>query len=190
METITSKKIHPHKFALWISFCSIIMAFSGLISAYLVKMNQSNWLLYKLPSIFIIATFVILASSVTMFLAVRAFKQRQLPTYRLLITLTVILAILFIALQIKGFFITDHLGVKLIGKGANASGSFLLVIAGLHILHVLGGIIVLLVQFFRAFSRKSKSYSAVPVEIAAQYWHFVDILWIFLYIFFMVVKPN
>jgi cytochrome c oxidase subunit 3 len=190
METVHTKKIHPHKFALWVAMASIIMAFSGLISAYLVKMNQSNWLLYNLPTIFTISTVVIIISSGTMFLAEKAFKQRQMAKYRLLITITAVLGILFSILQIKGFFVTDHLGVKIVGKGANASGSFLLAIAGLHILHVLGGVIVLIVQFFRAFSSKNKIYSAVPVEITAMYWHFVDVLWIVLFIFFMIAKPN
>ncbi len=190
METTRTKKIHPHKFALWVAMASMIMAFSGLISAYLVKMNQSNWLVFNLPAIFTISTFVIIASSATMFFAEKAFKQRQLPTYRLLITITALLGILFTTLQIYGFFVTDHLGVKIIGKGANASGSFLGVIAGLHIAHVIGGVIVLLVQFFKAFSRKNRVYSAVPVEITAMYWHFVDVLWIILFLFFMVAKPN
>jgi cytochrome c oxidase subunit 3 len=190
MENANSKKIHPHKFQMWVAFASIIMAFSGLISAYLVKMNQDNWKEFRLPSIFTISTVAILASSATMFFAVKAFKQREMPNYRLLITITALLGIVFMVLQIIGFFTTDHLGVKLIGKGANASGSFLLVIAGLHILHVLGGVIALIVQFFRAFSRKTRNYSFTPVEITAQYWHFVDILWIVLFIFFLVAKPN
>jgi cytochrome c oxidase subunit III len=183
------KKIHPHKFQLWIAMASIIMAFSGLISAYLVKMNQDNWLNFKLPSIFTISTIVILISSATMYLAVNAFKQREMSRYRLLITVTAFLGMLFIALQIIGFFTVEHAGVKLINKGANASGSFLLVIAGFHILHVLGGVITLLVQFFRAFNQKNRSYSAVPIEITAQYWHFVDILWVCLFVFLLLAKP-
>jgi cytochrome c oxidase subunit III len=187
--TTTPKKIHPQKFQLWIAFASIIMAFSGLISAYLVKMAQDNWLIFKLPSIFTISTIVIIISSVTMYLAEKAFKSRQMPKYKSLITITALLGVLFITLQIIGFNTTQHNGVLLTGKGSNAAGSFLLAIAGFHILHVLGGVIVLLVQFFRAFSRKTKTYSATGIEIAAQYWHFVDILWIVLFVFLLVAKP-
>ncbi len=184
--TATSKKVHPHKFQMWIAMASIIMAFSGLISAYLVKMNQENWKSFNLPNIFTISTFVILISSVTMHLALRAFKSREMPNYRIFITVTAFLGVLFIYLQIQGFYTTSHGGIILIGKGANASGSFLLVIAGLHILHVLGGVITLLVQFFRAFNSKVRSYSATPIEITAQYWHFVDILWIVLFVFLLI----
>lgn len=184
-----SKRVHPHKFQMWIAMASIIMAFSGLISAYLVKMNQDNWLQFDLPSIFTVSTIVILLSSATMYLSLKKFKERELPQYRICITITALLGILFITLQVIGFFTTDHLGVKLVGKGANASGSFLLVIAGLHILHVLGGVIALLVQFFKAFSGRSRNYSSVPIEVTALYWHFVDILWIVIFVFLLVAKP-
>jgi cytochrome c oxidase subunit III len=185
----TTTKIHPHKFQLWVAFASIIMAFSGLMSGYMVKMTQANWQQFSLPSIFTISTIAILVSSLTMYLAVNAFKAREMSKYRLLITVTAFLGLAFIVLQIIGFGTTEHLGVKLTGKGSNASGSFLLVIAGLHILHVLGGVIALFVQFFRAFNRKKRNYSIVPIQITAQYWHFVDILWIVLFIFFLVAKP-
>lgn len=189
MEKTTTKKIHPHKFQLWIAFASIIMAFSGLISAYLVKMNQENWQPFNLPPIFTASTIVILLSSATMYMAVKTFKQREMPKYRLWITITAILGIIFTILQINGFFATEHGGIKLIGKGSNASGSFLLLIAGFHILHVLGGVIALVFQFFKAFNTKNRSYSANPIEITAQYWHFVDILWVFLFLFLIVAKP-
>jgi cytochrome c oxidase subunit III len=185
--TSIPKKIHPQKFQLWIAFASIIMAFSGLISAYLVKMAQDNWLIFKLPSIFTISTVVILVSSLTMYLAEKAFKKNQIANYRNYITITAFLGVLFIILQIIGFNTTQHNGVLLTGKGSNAAASFLLAIAGFHILHVLGGVVVLLVQFFRAFSRKK--YSSTGIEIVAQYWHFVDILWLVLFVFFLVAKP-
>jgi cytochrome c oxidase subunit 3 len=71
-------------------------------------------------------------------------------------------------------------------KGSGA-GQFLYVIFGLHALHVIGGIITLLVMFIKAFAGKIKLYSSVPVEVVATYWHFVDILWLYLFIFFMVI---
>jgi cytochrome c oxidase subunit III len=183
------KKIHPHKFAMWIAMASIIMAFAGLTSAYLVKMSQPEWRSYKLPLVFIASTIAILISSGTMFLAVKAFKQREMPRYRMLITITALLGVLFTILQIAGFFSVDAGGIKIIGEKSTASGSFLLAIAGLHILHVLGGVIALAVQFFRAFSRTSRNYSVVGIEVTATYWHFVDILWIYLFLFFTLAQP-
>jgi cytochrome c oxidase subunit III len=157
------KKIHPHKFSMWIAIASIIMAFAALTSAYLVKMNQDYWVEYRLPLVFTISTIVILASSGTMHLAVKAAKLREMPRYRMLITLTALLGLVFVALQIAGFYQVHGAGVKLVGERSNAAGSFLLAIAGLHIVHMLGGVIALLVMFFRAFSRKTRVYSLLAL---------------------------
>ena len=81
----------------------------------------------------------------------------------------------------------QHKGIQIFGDGSNPSASFLGVIVGLHFLHVLGGVIALLISFFRAYRSRVKSYDVVPVEMVATYWHFVDILWIYLFIFFAVM---
>jgi cytochrome c oxidase subunit 3 len=179
------KRLHPHKFTLWVAMASIVMMFAGFTSAYIVKKAQSNWLEFRLPPAFWYSTAVILLSSVTIHLAVKAFKARAMARYRTLITVTAILGLTFATLQIVGFNWLSVRGVQLVGQGSNAAGSFLGVITGVHILHVLGGVIALLVMFFRAFSSKNKNYNSTNIEIAATYWHFVDGLWIYLFIFFI-----
>ncbi len=178
------KRLHPHKFMMWVAMASIVMMFAGFTSAYIVKRNQSNWLEFGLPSYFWISTGVILLSSVTIQLALVAFKARNMPRYRRLITITAILGVLFASLQWLGFMNLESSGVKLIGVNSNPSGSFLGVITGVHMLHVLGGVVALLIMFFRAFSSRQKNYSPVSIEIAATYWHFVDAIWIYLLLFF------
>jgi cytochrome c oxidase subunit 3 len=79
-------------------------------------------------------------------------------------------------------------GVKLLGSQSNASGSFLGVITGVHMLHVLGGVVALLVIFLKAFNSRQKNYSSVPIELIGTYWHFVDAIWIYLFIFFNIVS--
>jgi len=182
------KRLHPHKFSLWIAMASILMMFAGFTSAYIVKRNDANWLQFSLPPIFTYSTIVILLSSLTIYLASRSFKARNMVRYRLFITITAALGVLFVILQTLGFKYLQAHGVKLIGSGSNPSGSFLGVITGVHMLHVVGGVIVLLVLFIRAFNRRSKNYSTVPIEIASTYWHFVDAIWIYLFIFFNVVS--
>lgn len=182
------KRIHPHKFALWVAMASILMMFAGFTSAYIVKRSDSNWLEFSLPPVFWYSTFVILLSSLTMYLAGKAFKSRNIGRYRFLITLTATLGVLFTVLQWSGFNYLQSHGVKLIGSNSNASGSFLGVITGVHILHVLGGVIVLLVMFIRAFNSRRKSYSSIPIEVASTYWHFVDAIWLYLFIFFNIVS--
>jgi cytochrome c oxidase subunit III len=180
--TTQKDKIHPHKFLLWIALASIVMMFAGLTSAYIVKSQQASWQGIRIPVNFWYSTAVILLSSLTMQLSVRSFKNRDMGRYRLLITVTAMLGLVFVGLQYLGFQQLWAGGVTLQGSGA---GQFLYVIAGLHGLHVLGGVIALLIIFLRAFFGKTKTYSSIPVEVAAMYWHFVDILWIYLLIFFV-----
>jgi cytochrome c oxidase subunit 3 len=176
------KKIHPHKFAMWIGIGSIIMMFAGLTSAYIVKRDQPAWTSFEFPRSFWYSTVVILISSLTMQMALKTFRERKMQQYRILISGTAFLGLLFIGLQWLSFRQIWNSGVTFRGSGA---GQFLYVIAGLHALHVLGGIIALLVTFVRAFAAKRRSYNTVPLEVVATYWHFVDILWIYLFIFFL-----
>src|ERR1700744_2519890 len=97
------KKVHPHKFALWVAMGSITMMFAGFTSAYIVREAQGNWVYYKLPYIFYVSTATIILSSITITLGLRAFKNRQMPMYRMLITTTLILGVLFGVFQWLGF---------------------------------------------------------------------------------------
>lgn len=177
--------VHPHKFTLWVALASIVMMFAGLTSAYIVKSNQANWEVVETPVEFYYSTVVILLSSLTIQWALRSFKQREMGRYRLLMAITGVLGIAFIWLQWVGFNWMWDNGVTFQGAGA---GQFLYIIAGLHGLHVLGGIIALIVVITRAFVGRTQSYSSVPVEIMSTYWHFVDVLWIYLFIFLIIVK--
>jgi cytochrome c oxidase subunit 3 len=137
-----------------------------------------------MPATFWYSTVIILVSSLTIHLALKAFKARQMARYKTLITVTAILGLLFAACQFWGFFFLNGHGVQLLGLGSNPAASFIAVIAGLHILHVLGGVIAIMVVFLRAYSTRVKRYNVTSVEIVSTYWHFVDILWIYLFIFF------
>jgi cytochrome c oxidase subunit 3 len=181
-------KIHPQKFTLWVAIGSLCMMFAGLTSAYIVRRNQANWLEFEFPITFWYSTFVILLSSLTMHLSVKYFKARERNKYKNLISITTLLGILFVSLQFIAFQSLNHSGIQLIGQGSNPSASFLVVIIGLHMLHLLGGIVALSVIFLKSFSTKTKSYNSIPLEIVATYWHFVDILWIYLFIFLLWIK--
>jgi cytochrome c oxidase subunit III len=179
------KKIHPHKFTLWVGIGSLVMMFAGLTSAYIVKRNQANWQTFELPAFFWYSTVAIVLSSITIYLAEKAFKQREMQKYRRLLSVTVVLGVLFIVFQSLGFQQFWKHGLPL---GKNVSSDFLYVIVGLHAAHVLGGIIALLVLFAKAFSSKTRNYNSVPVELVSTYWHFVDILWIYLLIFLLMIR--
>lgn len=182
VSTQQRKKIHPHKFTLWIAIGSIIMMFAGLTSAFIVKSGQANWQQVSPPKEFWYSTVVILISSLTMQMSLRAFKDREMNNYRMLILITTVLGIAFVMLQFFGFRDLWNRGISFRG---GSEGQFLYVIAGLHALHVLGGAIALMTMAVKAFFGSSKNYNALPVELAATYWHFVDLLWLYLFVFFM-----
>lgn len=178
-----SNRLHPHKFTLWVGIGSIIMMFAALTSAYIVRESQQNWLEFTLPKIFWYSTVVIIASSVTMHLSLKAFRERERMRYRLLLGITALLGVLFAVLQGFGFYDLYSRGIQIIGEGSNPSASFLGIITGLHVLHVLAGVIALIIVFISAYNKRVKSYNSTPLEILSVYWHFVDILWIYLFIF-------
>jgi cytochrome c oxidase subunit III len=179
------KRIHPHKFTLWVGIASIVMMFAGFTSAYIVKRNQVNWITFDLPVMFWFSTLVIIISSVTLYISNQAFKQREMAKYRGLVVATLLLGIIFVIMQGIGF---NQLWMKGITLTKNVSFSFLYVIVGLHALHVIGGIVALIILFAKAFSGKVRNYDIVPLEVISTYWHFVDALWVYLLIFLLLIR--
>ena len=180
------KKIHPHKFTLWVAIASILMMFAGLTSAFIVKSNLAGWQDIQMPKVFLVSTVVIILSSLMIQMSLRSFRQREMKNYRMLMGLTVLLGTAFVVLQWMGFKeLWDQQNITF--KGVSGAGQFLYVIFGLHALHVIGGVVTLMILFGKSFFGKTKTYSSIPVEVAATYWHFVDILWIYLLIFFIVI---
>lgn len=186
--TDQNRKIHPHKFTMWVAIGSILMMFAGLTSAYIVKRSQVNWLMIEIPTIFWFSTLAIISSSLTIHLSLKSLKERSMVEYRRWMVVTAALGVLFIILQIIGFVQFGEQDIRIVGAGSNASYSFLFAISSLHGLHVLGGVIALLVIAIRAVSISKRNYSTLPLEITATYWHFVDALWIYLFIFFNWMK--
>jgi cytochrome c oxidase subunit 3 len=190
MSTLTTtepQRIHPHRFIMWVAIGSIVMMFAGMTSAYIVKKNQGNWLAIELPVLFWYSTAVIVVSSLTMLLAQKAIQSGKNSSYRAFISLTAILGVVFVTLQWLGFKNLELRGIALIGAQSNSASSFLFVITGLHMFHVIGGVIALIVVVLRAFWVKTSETGVVPVQIVATYWHFVDILWIYLFIFYQMI---
>jgi cytochrome c oxidase subunit 3 len=160
------------------------MMFAGLTSAYIVKGSLPGWSTIEIPRLFYYSTAVMLLSSITVQMARKAFKERNMPQYRQLITVTAILGIGFIVMQVIAFTQLWDRGLTL--QGSAGAGQFLYIIFGLHALHVVGGVVALLVMFIKAFSSRMRNYDPVSIELASTYWHFVDILWIYLFVFFIM----
>lgn len=185
VSTSQRERIHPHKFIMWVALASIIMMFAGLTSAYVVKSSQANWESVQIPKLFWVSTIMMLLSSMAIQMSLRAFKQREMNRYRILISVTALLGIGFVVTQWFAFQWLWNSGVHLRGSGA---GQFLYIIAGLHAIHVLGGIIAILFQIGKAFFGRTINYNSVPIEIVSTYWHFVDFLWLYLFLFLMLIR--
>ncbi len=196
MSTISHKRyiVHPYKFNLWIAIVSMVMLFAAFTSAYVVKKGDgSGWEQIVLPQIFAVSTAVIILSSLFMHAAYIAYKNNRIYWYRGLIIVTFILGAAFLSLQIQGWKELTDSGVLL---GGNVAGSFIYVISGAHFLHVIGGVVALLVFSIIAFFRIKSPVDTlmqninpdkqIGIGLMTTYWHFVDILWVYLFIFFMI----
>lgn len=181
-----TQKMHPHKFTLWIAMGSLVMMFAGLTSAFIVKSNQAGWKPITLPTVFWFSTVAMVVSSLTVYGAVRAARNQQLSATRIWLTISLVLGAAFCWLQWQGFNTLWAQQIQFRGAGA---GQFLYVIFGLHILHVIGGMITLKVIILKTFFGR-KEINQDTVEIAATYWHFVDLLWIYLLVFFWVIGQS
>ena len=115
--------------------------------------------------------------------AVNAFKKYNQNAYRIWLFITFILGSTFLIGQYMGWQQLDRGGIHLNG---NPSGSFVYVISGAHAAHILGGVIILFISLLRALFMRFNPNRLVNVQIMATYWHFVDVLWIYLFIFFQI----
>jgi len=177
------QRIHPKKFAMWLAIASVIMLFAGLTSAFIVRSSAGNWVNFRLPNIFWINTLIIAASSGTMHFALTGFKKYNYTRYRIGIALTFLLGCAFAVGQYIGWFKLAAIGVFIDG---NPSGSFVYVISFIHLLHIVGGLVALLVALVVSLVKPFHPKRLLNVQLTATYWHFVDALWIYLFIFFQL----
>jgi len=177
-------KIHPQKFALWVSFASSLMVFMAFTSAFLVRQAQGNWLEFKLPEIFFFNTVVILASSITLHTAYLQFLKHNFNAYKVLLVISFILGVGFLAGQYIGWQALANSGVPLT---LNPSGDFIYVISGAHALHIIGGVAALIIALIHAFGLPDSvtPLRKLRLELTLSFWHFVDFLWLYLLIFFI-----
>lgn len=183
---ISTLSMHPKKFALWLFIVSIVMIFAGLTSAYLVKQSDGGWLLFDLPPIFYVSSVVILLSSATMHWAYLSAKKDNFNTTKIAMSITVVLGFVFLATQLMGWRDLVNMGVFFAGTQANPAGSFLYVFSGLHGLHLVSGIVFLVIILVAVFRMEIHGKSMVRMEMCATYWHFLDLLWIYLLVFLIV----
>ncbi len=183
LEAQTPRSVNPKIFTMWLFIVSIVMLFAAFTSAYLVRKAEGNWVEFKLPDLFYYSTGVLVASSISMHAALLAAKKDQFNALRLSISITFVLGLLFLIMQYYGWAQLVEMNVYFVG---NPSGSFVYVFSGLHGLHLISGLIVLLVALVAAFRLKINAKALTQIKICSTYWHFLDVLWVYLFIFLLI----
>jgi len=176
------KRIPALKFALWLSLASISMLFAGLLSAYIVRQAAGNWFEFTLPAYFTYSTIIIILSSLLLHGSVLAFRKEGEKMYKVLLISAFLLGVLFVILQYQGWMAMQNAGIDLKG---NPSGAFVYMISGVHVAHVIAGTAAMLMAVIHAFALPFKvtEKRITRFDITAQYWHYVDLLWIVLFLF-------
>ncbi len=180
---INTLSMHPLKFALWLFIVSIVMIFAALTSAYIVRQAEGDWLIYNLPASFLRNTILIALSSISMQLAYSAAKRDNFKMLKIFMVVTALLAIAFLVGQFLSWGDLVAIDVYFVG---NPAGSFLYVLTGMHAFHLITGVIFILIMLVSAFNLKVHAKNMVKMEMCTTYWHFLDGLWLYLFIFLLL----
>lgn len=173
-------------FMMWLAMFAIFIMFGGFCSYFIVRQAQSDWLVFDVPVQFTQSTVVILISSITMVLASLFTKKANKPLSTLFILSTLILGIIFTYLQWEGWTTLIERDLHPADprtSAGNNSVSLFYAITGLHVAHVIGGLIALLVTSIRSAAKKYSPQNYTGVKLTALYWHFLGGLWLYLFLF-------
>ncbi|MDA9875698.1 cytochrome c oxidase subunit 3 [Flavobacteriaceae bacterium] len=182
--TTQEKQSRAKKMMLWFGIISLIMSFAGLTSAFIVSSSREDWLSdFVLPSSFTYSTLIIFLSSIFLYAAKQTLKKNQAVTTTSLLIGVLVLGIAFIYSQILGFNQIISSGYNFTGPTSNITMSYVYIIAVVHIVHVLAGIICLIVVIINQLNKKYSSENTLGFDLASKFWHFVDILWLYLFFF-------
>lgn len=175
--------INPKKFILWLFMVSIVMVFAALTSGFIVRQAEGNWLIYELPSQLWISTAILIMSSITAQWALNKAKNGNSLQTRLGLITTLGLGLVFLSTQVWVWDILVQHDVYLVG---NPGGSFLYVLMAVHAFHLISGLIYLAIMLVRSYRVEDISEIQFQLGLSITYWHFLDGLWIYLYVFLII----
>ncbi len=184
-----AKIARAKKNILWFGIISLTMSFAGLTSAYVVSSERPDWISnFQIPQAFYVSLILILISSVTFHLAKKAVKRAQNSRGMVLLVTTLFLGIAFVFFQFVGFSEIIRSGYNFTGPTSSVTTSFIYLVVLLHVAHVFAGLISLLVVIYNHYKQKYANGKTLGIELAATFWHFVDAVWIYLFLFLYFVK--
>ncbi len=168
---------------LWLAIISMCMIFGGLTSAYMVRSGDPGWLVFSLPKMFFVSTAVIITSSLTLMFAVRSAGKDNFAGVKIGMALTLLLGLAFIICQFKAWGAMVGQGIFIAGHNSNPAGQFLYVISFAHLAHLVGGIFMLIFVCIKSFKQLYHSKNLLGLQLCSIYWHFLDLLWVYLFLF-------
>ncbi|MFQ3173180.1 MAG: cytochrome c oxidase subunit 3 [Flavobacterium sp.] len=178
-----------YKLILLFAMVSMTMMFAGLTSAFVVSKSRVDWLKdFELPTAFYYSTIVILGCSVTFHLAKKAIQKDNKSATTTFLFATLALGILFVILQFVGFGQIVENGYYFTGAESSITTTFLYIVTVVHLAHLAGGLISLLIIIYNHFKQKYNSTQTLGIELGAMYWHFLDFLWVYLFVFLYFFK--
>lgn len=167
---------------------SMVMLFAGLTSAYIISRKREDWVSFELPQALYISTLLIILSSITYILAKKSLEKGSRQQTSLFLAITLVLGIAFVYFQVEGFYQLRAAGFYAAGEKSIVSGSLLVVISMLHALHVMAGLIALVVVLIQHVRHRYTTTDKLGFELGGIFWHFLDILWILLFVFFYFIR--
>ncbi len=178
------KNKRAKKMMLWFGIVSLIMSFGGLTSAFIVSSSREDWLNdFELPNSFFISTIIITFSSLVFIAAKKALLKEKYLLSQSLVLGVFVLGLAFIYNQFLGFNELIISGYNFTGPTSNITMSYIYIIAVAHILHVIAGLISLAVVIVNHFKKQYTPASKLGFDIASTFWHFIDLLWVYLFLF-------
>nr|WP_315139890.1 cytochrome c oxidase subunit 3 [uncultured Flavobacterium sp.] len=184
-----SRTARSYKLILLFAMVSMTMMFAGLTSAFVVSKSRADWLKdFQLPTAFFISTIVILGCSVTFHLAKKSIQKDNQSATTMCLLSTLALGVLFVILQFVGFGQIVSNGYYFTGQASSITTTFLYIVTVVHLLHLVGGLISLLIIIYNHFKQKYNSTQTLGIELGAMYWHFLDLLWVYLFLFLYFFK--
>jgi len=189
IEEHKERTARSYKLLLVFAMISMVMMFAGLTSAMVVSKSRPDWLKdFQMPTPFFISTAIILLCSVTIHLAKRSIKKDDRSATSIFLLVTLVLGLAFIYFQFEGFTQLFQNHLYPVGGAGSITISFLYVLVYVHMAHLAGGIISLLIIIYNHFKQKYNSSQFLGIELGAMYWHFLDFLWIYLFLFICFFK--
>ncbi|WP_316769254.1 heme-copper oxidase subunit III [Pedobacter frigiditerrae] len=175
----------PKKFVVWLFVVSSTIMFGGWTSYYIVfSASKGKGHGLVLPDAFIYSTAVLVASSIALFLASRALRMGERGFQQLFLWVTLALGVVFGVLQFQAWSSLYQSGAFLINN--NAAISLIYIVSGFHLLHIFAGICFILNSLVGSYKNIPAEKAVYRQEITSIFWHFIDILWIYLYVFLLL----